>query len=310
MTYGVSLPCQSLLNAGLTVLLPGDLLYTAREQSYWSIDAQLGPSCIVQPRSTEETASAVDIIVRTNGTFAVRSGGHTQWAGSNDVKDGVTVDMGLMTNYTYDPATTLAYIQPGGNWADVFNALAPFGVAVTGGRDGGVGIGGFLTGGGNSYYTGRMGLGCDSVVNFEIVLANGTIVQANKNSNPDLWKALKGGSGNFGVVTRFDMQAFSVPDLWGGMSTSLRSEGDKLITTLVNFTDTSEQNPDDAYIVLFNYSPGVSSDISIATMIINTKGVENSTAFSEVQKIPTLTQDISVRSVASIVSQYVTPGGT
>lgn len=121
--------------------------------------------------------------------------GHTQSAGSNDIHKGVAIDLGRMTNVTYDAHFKLASIQPGLRWGDVYQELLKYDVRVTGGRDGNVSIRGFLTGGGNSYYAGIRGFACDNVDNFEVVLANGDIVNANATSHSDLWTALKGGSG-------------------------------------------------------------------------------------------------------------------
>lgn len=177
-----------------------------------------------------------------------------------------------MNNATYNPTTNLASIQPGPNWGDVYNALAAQGVVVAGGRDAGVGIGGFLTGGGNSYYSGRMGFGCDSVVNFEVVLADGSIINANKTSNADLWKALKGGSGNFGIVTRFDMTAIPSVPLWGGLRASNRTQGDNITTALVNFTNSNSKNPEDAFIINFTYNPSLFTEVVVAQVIVDTSG--------------------------------------
>jgi FAD/FMN-containing dehydrogenase len=131
--------------------------------------------------------------------------GHTQWAGSNNVEQGVTIDLGRMNDVTYDAHSKLVSLQPGSRWGDVYEKLLNHSVCFTDGRDGDVGIGGFLTGGGNSYYAGLYVLACDNVANFEVVLANGDIFNANAKSHSDLWTTLKGGSGNFGIVTRFDM---------------------------------------------------------------------------------------------------------
>jgi len=86
----------------------------------------------------------------------------------------------------YDPDRDLANDEPGAAWKDVYYNLLNSNVTVTGGRDGGVGVGGFLLGGGNSYYSGRNGFGCGPVVGFEVVLANGSIVEANVDENPAL----------------------------------------------------------------------------------------------------------------------------
>lgn len=301
--------CQSLIAAGLKtqVYYPTDAKYKAREASYWSLDSPLSPSCIVQPRNTAEVSLALKTLANASGNFAVRSGGHTQWAGGSDVHNGVTIDLGLLTNATYNPSTNLASIQPGPRWGDVFTALAAQGVVVAGGRDADVGIGGFLTGGGNSYYAGRMGFACDSVVNFEVVLANGSVVNANKSSNADLWKALKGGSGNFGIVTRFDMTALPSVPLWGGLRASNRTYGDQITAALVNFTDNNYQNPEDAFIINFTYNPSLFTEVVVAQVIVDTTGVVNAPAFNQIQQVPTILEDVKTRSMADIVCDISNP---
>lgn len=105
--------------------------------------------------------------------FAVRSGGHTTWPGSNNINDGITVDLGLMKTVTLDKKASVASIQTGARWMNVYGTLDPEGWTVPGGRAGSVGVAGFLTGGGNSFFTARKGFACDNVRNFEVVTADG-----------------------------------------------------------------------------------------------------------------------------------------
>ncbi|KAH6949699.1 hypothetical protein BKA56DRAFT_682702 [Ilyonectria sp. MPI-CAGE-AT-0026] len=132
-----------------------------------------------------------------------------------------------------------------GRWADVFKSLEAHGVAVLGGRDGNVEIAGCLTRGSNSYYTVRAGFGRHSIVSIQIVLANGSIIKANKDSHSDP-KALKGRSGNFGIVTRFDRAAFPAGNVWGGICTTELSQAEAITNTMVNFTDNYDKNPEAA----------------------------------------------------------------
>lgn len=101
--------------------------------------------------------------------------------------------------------TKIASIQPGSKFGDAYTALDPHNVSIAGGRASVVGVGGFVTGGGYSFQSNAHGFACDNVANYEIVLANGSVVNANSQENSDLWKAQKGSSGNFGFVTRIDM---------------------------------------------------------------------------------------------------------
>jgi hypothetical protein len=299
--------CDRLLAAGLhsLVLLPESDAYAKREASYWAANVPLHPSCIVQPRTSQEVSRVVKVLADADGLVALRSGGHTQWAGANDIDQGVTIDLGRMTDVTYDAHSKLAGLQPGSRWGDVYQKLLNHSVCVTGGRDGNVGIGGFLTGGGNSYYAGLYGLACDNVANFEVVLANGDIVNANAKSHSDLWTALKGGSGNFGIVTRFDMYTFPAVDLWGGIRAATRSEGDKLAKAMVDFTNNNKKNPEDAFIINYTYNPG--PDVLVAHVIVDTKGVVNASAFKDIQKIPVVMNDVKKRTMENMADSYLLP---
>ncbi|CAJ2502841.1 Uu.00g102350.m01.CDS01 [Anthostomella pinea] len=211
--------------------------YSERIGSYWSLTPRARPWAIVQPRNTEEVSKALKALVKTNGCqFAIRSGGHTCYPGSNNIVDGVTIDLGLMSQTEYNPETKLASIRPGGQWTGVYNTLEKLGVMVAGGREGLVGVGGLLTGGGKTYYTCRVGFACDQVVNYEVVLADGTITNANESENPDLFRVLKGGSSNFGIVTRFDMKTFPAHDVYDGIVTFPPSSGDAVIDAFIDFT--------------------------------------------------------------------------
>ncbi|KAH6652289.1 6-hydroxy-D-nicotine oxidase [Truncatella angustata] len=209
--------CDVLAAAGLKILRPETGEYFARDTSYFSVSAQLSPYCIVQPTSADQVSLAITTLkTATTCNWAIRGGGHMTWAGASDIHEGVTLDLGLMNHTEYVSEDRIAKIGAGCRWRDVYATLEPYGVTAPGGRTATVGVAGFLTGGGNNFYSSMVGLGCDNVINFEVVLASVEIVNANKETNSDLHKALKGGSCNFGVVTRIDMQAIETGNLWGG----------------------------------------------------------------------------------------------
>lgn len=301
--------CGLLVAAGLRdlVLLPESNAYIDRLASYWAATVPLQPACIVQPATTEEVSQVIKILADADGPVALRSGGHTRWAGSNDVHDGVTIDLGRMVNVPYDAQTKLASVQPRPKWADVYQGLLEHGVCVTGGREGNVGVAGFLTGGGNSYYTEIHGLVCDNMVNFEVVLANGNVINANATPHSDLWTALKGGSGNFGIVARFDMYTFPAHDLWGGIRAANRSEGDRLAELTVDFTNNNHKNPEAAFILNYNYNPASSPDVLAAHVVVDTNGMANASTFDKVLKVPVVLSDIKTRSMANMSASYNLP---
>jgi FAD/FMN-containing dehydrogenase len=157
------------------------------------------------------------------------------FAGASNIANGVTIDLVNLKQVDLSSSKTEVAVGPGNRWKDVFAKLDPLGVTVLGGRWATVGVGGLLTGGktvsigsafsrvayipigGLSFFSKRYGLAMDGIINHEVVLANGTIVNANATSNTDLHKALKGGSSNFGIVTRFDLKSFKQEKVWGGI---------------------------------------------------------------------------------------------
>lgn len=222
--------------------------------------------------------------------IAIRSGGHN-FVTANNVDEGVTIDLGHLNTTTYDSKTNLASIGTGAKWWKVYETLQKHDVLATGGRDGDVGVGGFLLGGGSSFYMNSVGFSCDTIKNYEVVLDNGTVVNANKDKNSDLWKALKGGSSNFGIVTRFDLEARPNKPLAYGNKYMSSNYTEQIIDVAVDFTDRSHQFPHDALVVLFSHNASIAQAIPSAKGIagmaiyVNTEG-KNSSAFANLTKIP------------------------
>ncbi|KAF2844358.1 FAD-binding domain-containing protein [Plenodomus tracheiphilus IPT5] len=285
--------CKAIERAGLShVLYGGDEQYRNRTESYWSVSAQLTPDCIVQPLSTEDVSKTVKTLVGDAACgqtkFAVRGGGHTTWAGSNNIDCGVTIDLGLINSTTWNSETEVASIGPGSRWNAVYATLEPLGVTVAGGRAGTVGVAGFLTGGGNSFYTAQRGFACDNVKNFEVVLATGEVINANADENSDLHQALKGGSANFGIVTRFDVQGFEAGNLWGGNVVYPKSVGQQHIEAYHAWTDNVENYPEGSSIIFWSHLPTL-QDIVILAAYEDTAGNEAPAGFDKFMAIPNVT---------------------
>ncbi|KAI1080906.1 hypothetical protein F5B20DRAFT_537834 [Whalleya microplaca] len=237
---------EPLIQSGLEsrVLLPTDAAYAARIESYWCNNAKLRPSCIVQPQSAKEVSQAVTALAKANQPFAVRAGGHTNWAGSNNIADGVTIDLGLLNSTRYDDTNKTAHLEPGAKWKDVYAELEKYGRSVTGGKEAEVGVGGFLLGGGMTFYASVYGLACNSVIAYEIVLADGSIITAEaEGEHADLFRALKGGGNNFGIVTRFTMPTIYSGTVWGGLALHQLDVVPAGIKALVDFTANSLSDP-------------------------------------------------------------------
>lgn len=136
-----------------------------------------------------------------------------------------------------------------------------------------------------------MGFACDQILNMEVVLADGRVVNANKDENSDLWLALKGGSGgNFGIVTRFDLTALPYDGMWGGMLISeVNDENTSAhIGAMKRFIDDSYKFPNSSYLVLWHYEPTVFKKVVITSFVANTKGIENPPELKQLCDIPTI----------------------
>ncbi|KAJ4368419.1 hypothetical protein N0V83_006776 [Neocucurbitaria cava] len=239
--------------------------YNASISSYPFLQLRLHPSCIVRPNSPHDVATALSILKDSNCTkFAVKGGGHNANAGFNNVEDGVTIDMQSLNHVEVALGDEVVRVGAGSLWQDVYDVAEKRNLTAMGGRIGVVGTAGFLTGGGISFFSPEHGWSCDAVVNFEVVLSSGKIVNANATSNPDLFAALKGGQFNFGIVTRFDLKAYPATTLWGGRTVYHPNATESLLTAYTNFK-MGEFDPYAAgwVTVRYNHTAATFSPISI-----------------------------------------------
>ena len=197
-----------------TVIRPDDEAYeAAREVHNAAIDKH--PLCIVQAASAADVARTVLFARQTGLELAVRGGAHSL-AGFGTSEGGIVLDLGQMKGLHIDPVRRLAWAQAGLRAGEYTAAAAAHGLATPFGDTGSVGIAGLTLGGGIGWLVRKYGLTIDALVSVEIVTADGRIVIASATENPDLFWAVRGGGGNFGVVTRFQFRLFPVSTILGG----------------------------------------------------------------------------------------------
>lgn len=232
---------------------------------------------------------------------------------------------------------------------------------VAGGREGLVGVGGLLTGGGKTFYTCRYGFACgkylpdcdlvyshfvaflhamvplkvpciftqgtyllalvtlhhlnlnanpqfiDQVVNYEVVLADGSVVEANATTNPDLFRVLKGGGNNFGIVTRFDMATFEAKDIWDGNMIVPKEQTDAVVDAFVDFTKALTVKPDSHVLAMWTWLPK-STDPFIMLVLTHLDGVENAPSLDKFLAIPGQ-KTMQVTSLAKKIASFLVPSG-
>ncbi|KAI1662064.1 hypothetical protein F4813DRAFT_343338 [Daldinia decipiens] len=300
---------EPLIQNGLKsrVLLPTDAAYAARIDSYWCNSAKLRPSCIVQPQSAEEVSKAVVALAKANQLFAIRSGGHTNWAGSNNITDGVTLDLGLLNSTEYDDTNQIVHLGPGGKWKDVYDELEKHGRRVAGGRESDVGVGGFLLGGGNTFYASFYGLACNSVIAYDVVLADGRIITAEaEGDHADLFCALKGGGNNFGIVTRFTMRTIPGGPVWGGLAIHPLDVIPAGVKGVVDFTT---NNASDLYTnmqFVVGYLPRFGGNICL-TIANNMAAIEKPPSLQKFLALPEIMNNYKTTTLQEVITYSSLP---
>ncbi|KAL5352884.1 hypothetical protein ACLOAV_002832 [Pseudogymnoascus australis] len=290
------------------VLLPDSVQYDAQLNTYYSANAAQHAWCMVLPESTRDVQAIVKILTKNQCPFGIKAGGHSAFKGSNGIAEGVTVDFGHLNSTSYNPDTRIVSMQPGAKWGSVYETLNPYNVAVVGARASVVGVGGFATGSGTgkhwlttfwySFHANSHGFTCDAVENWEIVLANGSVVNANSNENADLWKAQKGGSGNLGFVTLVEQKVVEGTQLWGGFTSYELSERDNVFTEYLDFVEKTEENsPDQTIIALYFDTTG----FSIRSILTNNKGIANAPAFDGFLALPNISSTVTSGSISDII---------
>ena len=196
------------------VVLPGDDNYENARRIYnGMIDRR--PAIIMKCVDAHDVIAAVNYAREHQIEVAIRSGGHNG-AGFALVDNGLVIDLSEMKDIQIDPAERIGKIQPGNTLADVDRATHEHGLALPSGIVGSTGIGGITLGGGMGYLSRKGGLTIDNLIGAEIVLATGELVETNASNHSDLFWAIRGGGGNFGVVVSFTFKLLSIENVYGG----------------------------------------------------------------------------------------------
>src|SRR5262245_37379995 len=197
------------------VITPSDAGYDEARATYnGMIDRK--PALIVKARSTADVVAALAFARDAGVEVSVRGGGHSV-AGRAVTDGGVMISLADMRQVTVDSERSTATAQGGATWADFNTATGEHGLAVTGGLISSTGIGGYTLGGGLGWLMSKYGLSADNLESVELVTASGEVLQVDEASHPDLFWALRGGGGNFGVATSFTYRLHPVSQITGGL---------------------------------------------------------------------------------------------
>jgi FAD/FMN-containing dehydrogenase len=220
------------------VITPGDELYDdARSVFYGSVDRR--PAVIAQPADASEVSRVITLARETGAELAVRSGGHSL-AGHGATEGGMVLDLRRMRSLDIDVRGRVAWAGTGLTAGAYTTAASAYGLATGFGDTGSVGVGGLTLGGGAGFLVRKHGLTIDSLLAAELVTADGELLHLDHETNPDLFWAIRGGGGNFGVATRFRFELAEVDAIVGGFLVLPATP-----EVITSFVDEAEAAPDE-----------------------------------------------------------------
>ncbi|KAH6961827.1 hypothetical protein BKA56DRAFT_647807 [Ilyonectria sp. MPI-CAGE-AT-0026] len=239
----------------LAVELGAALHYPGTDNiTWWDARQQaVQPACRVEPSSPVDVSRIMAILVENECRFSVKCGGHSRSPDDSNSVGGVTIDLRRLNTVTLSANNTSATIGGGANTYQVYSALERFNLSFVGGRVDTVGMGGFTLGGGTSPISSKYGWALDNIFEYEVVLANSSIVTASEHRNPDLYWALRGGGNNFGVVTSFLARVFPLGFVYGGSWTFSDDYTDEMLEESQRLF-TLVDDPDMTYWYAYSYN--------------------------------------------------------
>jgi FAD/FMN-containing dehydrogenase len=222
------------------LLLPGEPGYD-EARSVWNAMIDRHPAYIVQPGTAKDVVAGLQFARENDLPLSIKGGGHNI-AGMAVCDDGVVIDFSLMKNVSVEPDSRTVRVQPGAVWGNVDQATQPHGLAVPSGIISTTGVAGLTLGGGFGWTTRKWGHTADHLRSVEIVTADGEIRRASKHENADLFWAIRGGGGNFGIVTEFEYEARQLgPEITGGLLLYPMSDAPDVIHFFREFTESAPE---------------------------------------------------------------------
>lgn len=292
---------------GDAVSFPGDETYESSQTSYFSQQqSSVHPNCVASPSTADDVSTILRTLYKSKDAshkpckFAIRSGGHMIHRGASNIDGGVTIDLRALDSITLSEDHSVASVGPGATWRDVYSKLGPLGYTIAGGRVASVGVGGLTVGGGVSYLSPRYGFTSDTVISYQVVLANGTIIVADEDENADLLRALRGGSNNFGIVTRINYKPIEQGLMFGGSITSNISTAYNYIEEMVKIN-----GPDyDEYASIIGswaYNSAVGQ--LVVSNAVYTKPEPNPEVYKDLLALPSLASTMRITDMLNLTEE-------
>ena len=290
---------------GGDIIEPGAAEYESARRSVLAIGS---PAVVLRPKSVPDVREGVRFAAAAGLTLSVRGGGHS-FAGFSTNDGGVVLDLSELAEVeVIDKTHHVVRIGGGATWGQVTAALTPYGLAISSGDTRSVGVGGLTLGGGMGWKVRKYGLAMDSLVAAEVVTASGEVVRADATENSELFWALRGGGGNFGVVTAFEFAAHPTTDVFHGKITFPASEA---ATVLQGWADYQRSAPEELSTITSFANPftgGPAAPVEIHLVFDGDDALAAAAAIGPIRRLGTvLVDDVALKPYAEVLEDGMTP---
>jgi FAD/FMN-containing dehydrogenase len=302
------------MSSALEILRPGfdgDIVepgHAEYESARGSVLASGSPAYVLRPASAEDVRAGVRFTTAAGLSLSVRGGGHSfSGFGTND--GGVVIDLSRLANVEIiDKERHLVRIGGGATWGQVTAALASDGLAISSGDTKSVGVGGLTLTGGIGWKVRKYGLTLDNLVAAEVVTATGAVVHASAEENPELFWAIRGGGGNFGIVTAFEFQAHPTTDVFFGKIAFPASEAATVLQGWADYLRTAPEELTSAAAVANPFAGGPAAPVEIYVAFDGDDPELAAQAIDPIRRLGTVTDDdVVLKPYADTLEDGATP---
>ncbi|USK32160.1 FAD-binding oxidoreductase [Bacillus sp. F19] len=217
-----------------------------KTRKVWNMAAETTPSVIVKVKQAQDIVKVLDFSKKHQLSIAIRSGWHNCFVGYHTANRSILIDLSDMNHIDVNHQLRIAHIGPGNTWGDVSEVLHPHKLAIPAGDTASVGVGGLAQGSGIGFLSRKYGLTIDALRSVEMVTSDGVIRRASREENPDLFWGVRGGAGNFGIITDFEFNLFEVGEVLGG---NIYYEGVKT-QDLMKIVNLAYEAPDELTVII------------------------------------------------------------
>lgn len=289
------------------VILPGDAAYDTAKVVF---SGQGSPAAIVRPLTSQDAAIAVNFARDNSLILSVRGGGHHGAAfGTND--NGLVIDLSSLESVEItNEVKHHVRIGGGAKWGDVASILYQHGLAISSGDTKSVGVGGLTLGGGIGWMVRKWGLALDSLIGAEIVTADGNILHINESENTDLFWAIRGGGGNFGIVTNFEFKAHQLNDVYFATITYDAKDAVGILKAWRDTTKSAPENLSSSVTLMPAFTPEMSPSLMVLACYAGEDEVSATKALEPLQNLGNKTSEtIEKKAYKDILQEAHPPQG-